>query len=52
MDDEAKKFFEELTHMDDNKVSVEPQIEFAKATSLAMSPKKTAKKSWEQTPLT
>jgi HSP20 family protein len=48
MNDEAKKFFEELTQSAEEEVAVEPHVELAKATSLSIGSKKAAKK--ETTP--
>ena len=35
MDDESKKFFEELSKSEEEEIKVEPHIELAKASSLS-----------------
>lgn len=44
MDDEAKKFFEELSHAPDEEISIEPEVELVKATSIPVKEKRSAKK--------
>jgi len=49
MDEETKKFFEELTHATQEGTSLEPQVELAKATHLSIATdKKSAKKSHQE----
>ncbi|MBI4991860.1 MAG: Hsp20/alpha crystallin family protein [Candidatus Harrisonbacteria bacterium] len=49
MDEETKKFFEELTHAAEERVSLEPEVAFAKTTNLPIAmEKKPAKKSSQE----
>src|SRR3989338_2021323 len=44
MDDEAKKFFEELSHAPEEPISLEPEVELAKASTVPVKEKKSVKK--------
>ena len=44
MDEEAKKFFEELSRAPEEEISLEPEVELAKATSIPLKEKKVSKK--------
>ncbi len=44
MENEVEKFFEEITQEENGAVSLEPQVELAKASSLPTKPKMSAKK--------
>ncbi|MDO8430071.1 MAG: Hsp20/alpha crystallin family protein [bacterium] len=44
MDEEAKKFFEELSHAPEEEISLEPEVELVRATSIPLKEKRASKK--------